>query len=55
MFIFIGALIGLVLLGSFQPFSDAIRLFSREQYFHLVSNYLSYHFSPVFWGYFLLC
>jgi NADH-ubiquinone oxidoreductase chain 1 len=35
-------------LGIFHPFSDAIRLFSREQYFPLVSNYLSYYFSPVF-------
>jgi NADH-ubiquinone oxidoreductase chain 1 len=35
-------------LGIFQPFSDAIKLFSREQYFPLVSNYLSYYFSPVF-------
>jgi NADH:ubiquinone oxidoreductase subunit H len=24
----------------FQPFSDAIKLFTREQYFPLVSNYL---------------
>jgi NADH-ubiquinone oxidoreductase chain 1 len=34
--------------GLFQPFRDAIKLFSREQYFPLVSNYLSYYFSPVF-------
>nr|URX53511.1 NADH dehydrogenase subunit 1 [Longicaputermes sinaicus]URX53537.1 NADH dehydrogenase subunit 1 [Longicaputermes sinaicus]URX53563.1 NADH dehydrogenase subunit 1 [Longicaputermes sinaicus] len=34
--------------GLFQPFSDAISLFSSEQYFPLVSNYLSYYFSPVF-------
>ena len=34
--------------GLFQPFSDAIRLFTKEQYFPLVSNYLSYYFSPVF-------
>jgi NADH-ubiquinone oxidoreductase chain 1 len=26
--------------GIFQPFRDAIKLFSREQYFPLVSNYL---------------
>jgi NADH-ubiquinone oxidoreductase chain 1 len=38
--------------GIFQPFRDAIMLFSREQYFPLVSNYLIYYFSPVF-GYFL--
>ena len=34
--------------GIFQPFSDAIKLFSMEQYFPLVSNYLIYYFSPVF-------
>jgi NADH-ubiquinone oxidoreductase chain 1 len=34
--------------GIFQPFRDAIKLFTREQYFPLVSNYLSYYFSPVF-------
>nr|URX53266.1 NADH dehydrogenase subunit 1 [Glyptotermes perparvus] len=34
--------------GLFQPFSDAISLFTSEQYFPLVSNYLSYYFSPVF-------
>nr|URH16994.1 NADH dehydrogenase subunit 1 [Calcaritermes emarginicollis] len=34
--------------GIFQPFSDAIKLFTSEQYFPLVSNYLSYYFSPVF-------
>lgn len=31
-----------------QPFRDAISLFSREQYFPLVSNYLAYYFSHVF-------
>nr|URX54369.1 NADH dehydrogenase subunit 1 [Calcaritermes nigriceps] len=35
-------------IGIFQPFSDAIKLFTSEQYFPLVSNYLSYYFSPVF-------
>nr|URX53849.1 NADH dehydrogenase subunit 1 [Postelectrotermes sp. 2 AB-2022a]URX53888.1 NADH dehydrogenase subunit 1 [Kalotermitidae sp. 1 AB-2022a]URX53940.1 NADH dehydrogenase subunit 1 [Kalotermitidae sp. 1 AB-2022a] len=35
-------------IGLFQPFGDAIKLFSSEQYFPLVSNYLSYYFSPVF-------
>jgi NADH-ubiquinone oxidoreductase chain 1 len=39
-------------IGLFQPFSDAIRLFTREQYFPLVSNYLSYYFSLIF-GFFL--
>nr|QXT44283.1 NADH dehydrogenase subunit 1 [Amicotermes ivorensis] len=38
--------------GLFQPFSDAIKLFTKEQYFPLVSNYLIYYFSPVF-GFFL--
>nr|AQP29957.1 NADH dehydrogenase subunit 1 [Ateuchotermes sp. C TB-2017]AQP29983.1 NADH dehydrogenase subunit 1 [Ateuchotermes sp. C TB-2017] len=38
--------------GIFQPFSDAISLFTSEQYFPLVSNYLIYYFSPVF-GFFL--
>nr|URX52954.1 NADH dehydrogenase subunit 1 [Glyptotermes sp. 6 AB-2022a]URX52993.1 NADH dehydrogenase subunit 1 [Glyptotermes sp. 6 AB-2022a]URX54525.1 NADH dehydrogenase subunit 1 [Glyptotermes sp. 6 AB-2022a] len=35
-------------IGLFQPFSDAISLFTSEQYFPLVSNYLSYYYSPVF-------
>nr|YP_001256899.1 NADH dehydrogenase subunit 1 [Reticulitermes flavipes]ABN10430.1 NADH dehydrogenase subunit 1 [Reticulitermes flavipes] len=34
--------------GILQPFSDAIKLFSSEQYFPLFSNYLVYYFSPVF-------
>nr|WES82308.1 NADH dehydrogenase subunit 1 [Microcerotermes bouvieri] len=38
--------------GLFQPFSDAISLFTSEQYFPLVSNYLIYYFSPIF-GFFL--
>nr|QAX91193.1 NADH dehydrogenase subunit 1 [Parrhinotermes sp. B MW-2019] len=38
--------------GVLQPFSDAISLFTSEQYFPLASNYLSYYFSPVF-GFFL--
>jgi NADH-ubiquinone oxidoreductase chain 1 len=28
-------------IGLFQPFSDVIKLFTSEQYFPLVSNYLS--------------
>jgi len=28
--------------GIFQPFRDAIKLFTKEQYFPLVSNYLIY-------------
>ena len=39
--------------GIFQPFSDAIRLFSREQYSPLVSDYLIYYFSPVFFSFFV--
>jgi len=34
--------------GIFQPFRDAIKLFTREQYFPLVSNYLIYYFSSIF-------
>jgi NADH-ubiquinone oxidoreductase chain 1 len=39
-------------IGILQPFRDAIKLFTREQYFPLVSNYLVYYFSPIF-GFFL--
>jgi NADH-ubiquinone oxidoreductase chain 1 len=35
-------------IGLFQTFSNAIKLFTREQYFPLVSTYLSYYFSPIF-------
>nr|QZK22285.1 NADH dehydrogenase subunit 1 [Drepanotermes tamminensis] len=38
--------------GILQPISDAIKLFTKEQYFPLVSNYLIYYFSPIF-GFFL--
>nr|QNE85802.1 NADH dehydrogenase subunit 1 [Tipula flavolineata] len=31
-----------------QPFCDAIKLFTKEQTYPLVSNYLPYYFSPVF-------
>lgn len=31
-----------------QPFSDAIKLFTKEQTYPLVSNYICYYFSPVF-------
>nr|YP_009110145.1 NADH dehydrogenase subunit 1 [Hydrobasileus croceus]AIW64838.1 NADH dehydrogenase subunit 1 [Hydrobasileus croceus] len=34
--------------GIVQPFSDAIKLFTKEQTFPMVSNYLPYYFSPVF-------
>nr|YP_009351676.1 NADH dehydrogenase subunit 1 [Globitermes sulphureus]AQP30352.1 NADH dehydrogenase subunit 1 [Globitermes sulphureus] len=39
-------------IGILQPFSDAVKLFTSEQYFPLVSNYLIYYFSPIF-GFFL--
>lgn len=35
------------IIGIFQPFSDAIKLFSKEQTYPLLSNYLIYYFSPV--------
>nr|YP_010620927.1 NADH dehydrogenase subunit 1 [Archiblatta hoeveni]WAX39258.1 NADH dehydrogenase subunit 1 [Archiblatta hoeveni] len=34
--------------GILQPFSDAIKLFSKEQIIPYLSNYLVYYFSPVF-------
>nr|YP_009236755.1 NADH dehydrogenase subunit 1 [Telchinia penelope]AMJ17213.1 NADH dehydrogenase subunit 1 [Telchinia penelope] len=34
-------------LGILQPFSDAIKLFSKEQTFLIYSNYYSYYFSPI--------
>nr|YP_010729870.1 NADH dehydrogenase subunit 1 [Parnassius mnemosyne]WEF74741.1 NADH dehydrogenase subunit 1 [Parnassius mnemosyne] len=33
--------------GILQPFSDAIKLFSKEQVFPIYSNYISYYFSPI--------
>jgi NADH-ubiquinone oxidoreductase chain 1 len=41
-----------VFVGILQPFRDAINLFTKEQYFPLVSNYLINYFSPIF-GFFL--
>nr|YP_010946556.1 NADH dehydrogenase subunit 1 [Episymploce wulingensis]WGO57274.1 NADH dehydrogenase subunit 1 [Episymploce wulingensis] len=35
-------------IGILQPFSDAIKLFTKEQTFPLMSNYLSYYFAPIF-------
>nr|UQJ73550.1 NADH dehydrogenase subunit 1 [Diamesa sp. 4XL] len=35
-------------MGIPQPFSDAIKLFTKEQTYPLMSNYLTYYFSPVF-------
>nr|SSW94147.1 NADH dehydrogenase subunit 1 [Hypermnestra helios maxima] len=34
-------------IGILQPFSDAIKLFTKEQIFPLYSNYISYYFSPI--------
>nr|YP_010166607.1 NADH dehydrogenase subunit 1 [Hydroporus analis]QRV62698.1 NADH dehydrogenase subunit 1 [Hydroporus analis] len=34
-------------MGIPQPFSDAIKLFSKEQTFPLLSNYVLYYYSPV--------
>nr|YP_009229608.1 NADH dehydrogenase subunit 1 [Pteronarcella badia]ALT66165.1 NADH dehydrogenase subunit 1 [Pteronarcella badia] len=31
-----------------QPFSDAIKLFTKEQTYPVTSNYLPYYFSPIF-------
>nr|YP_009919064.1 NADH dehydrogenase subunit 1 [Tipula fascipennis]QMP96657.1 NADH dehydrogenase subunit 1 [Tipula fascipennis] len=36
------------LLGIPQPFCDAIKLFTKEQTYPLMSNYLLYYFSPIF-------
>jgi len=35
-------------LGIFQPFSDAIKLFSKENFFLFLSNFYIYYFSPIF-------
>lgn len=36
------------LLGIPQPFCDAIKLFTKEQTYPLISNYLPYYFRPIF-------
>lgn len=36
------------LIGIFQPFGDAIRLFTKEQIIPSTSNFLIYFFSPLF-------
>lgn len=36
------------ILGIPQPFCDAIKLFTKEQTYPVISNYISYYFSPVF-------
>nr|YP_009240121.1 NADH dehydrogenase subunit 1 [Trichiosoma anthracinum]AMN87271.1 NADH dehydrogenase subunit 1 [Trichiosoma anthracinum] len=35
-------------MGILQPFCDAIKLFSKEQMFPLLSNYYPYYISPIF-------
>nr|ADW83173.1 NADH dehydrogenase subunit 1 [Nannochorista philpotti] len=35
-------------MGVVQPFSDAVKLFTKEQTYPLMANYLSYYFSPIF-------
>ena len=34
--------------GILQPFSDAIKLFTKEQTYPTISNFLPYYISPVF-------
>lgn len=36
------------IIGIPQPFCDAIKLFTKEQTYPLISNYISYYFSPIF-------
>nr|YP_010132041.1 NADH dehydrogenase subunit 1 [Periscepsia handlirschi]QQD89775.1 NADH dehydrogenase subunit 1 [Periscepsia handlirschi] len=36
------------IMGIPQPFCDAIKLFTKEQIYPLLSNYVSYYFSPIF-------
>nr|QTF74332.1 NADH dehydrogenase subunit 1 [Sphecapatoclea sp.] len=36
------------IVGLPQPFCDAIKLFTKEQTYPLLSNYISYYFSPIF-------
>lgn len=35
-------------IGILQPFADAVKLFSKEQTFPTVSNFIPYYLSPVF-------
>nr|ADB90253.2 NADH dehydrogenase subunit 1 [Culex quinquefasciatus] len=35
-------------MGYLQPFSDAVKLFTKEQTYPLLSNYIFYYFSPIF-------
>nr|YP_010448651.1 NADH dehydrogenase subunit 1 [Sinelater perroti]UTS56939.1 NADH dehydrogenase subunit 1 [Sinelater perroti] len=36
------------IIGILQPFGDAIKLFTKEQTYPVMSNFISYYFSPVF-------
>jgi NADH-ubiquinone oxidoreductase chain 1 len=36
------------IMGILQPFSDAIKLFTKEQTYPIYSNYFAYYFSPIF-------
>nr|YP_010432117.1 NADH dehydrogenase subunit 1 [Winthemia sumatrana]USW04714.1 NADH dehydrogenase subunit 1 [Winthemia sumatrana] len=36
------------IVGIPQPFCDAIKLFTKEQIYPMMSNYISYYFSPIF-------
>nr|ATR80963.1 NADH dehydrogenase subunit 1 [Blepharipa sp. CMERI-Uzi-001] len=36
------------LFGIIQPFCDAIKLFTKEQTYPMLSNYISYYFCPIF-------
>nr|QNE85700.1 NADH dehydrogenase subunit 1 [Schoenomyza litorella] len=36
------------IMGIPQPFCDAIKLFTKEQIYPLLSNYISYYFAPIF-------
>lgn len=35
-------------IGLLQPFRDAVKLFTKEQTYPLLSNYIFYYFSPIF-------
>lgn len=34
-------------IGIFQPFGDAIKLFTKEQIYPFLSNYIIYYLSPI--------
>jgi len=36
------------ILGLFQPFRDAVKLFCKERIFPVKSNYLIYYYCPIF-------